>query len=100
MKKALLRRAVRIGFENYLPRERPGGRKRMDVDKKRVIDTVELDSFSHRRIDHARVSQHGSSMAANLVDAVEFPYLDRLRCQYEWPTSQNESTAQSIDHRL
>src|ERR1035437_9534307 len=73
VEETLLRRATRIGTEDDLPSERLGPRQRMDVHKEGVIHAIELDGLAHGRIDDSRVTQYGSLMPADLVEAVELP---------------------------
>src|SRR6185369_4262859 len=48
---ALFRRAAAIGTKQRLKRKRVHSRQRMILDEQRVIDSVELDRFSKRRLD-------------------------------------------------
>src|SRR5262245_7179700 len=100
MKEALLGRAVRIGSENHLPGECLSARQRMNVDQKRIVDTVELHRFSHGRIDDARMTQDGSRMIADSVDAVELPDLGRLLSREETQTGQNDDAMAHIFHKV
>ena len=64
-----------VRTEDGFPRERRRTSEGMHVDNQGVVDPVELDRGSDRRLDDARTPQDGRGVPTDAIDPIEGPDL-------------------------
>lgn len=77
MEKPLLRRAAGRGTENYFPREGYSTSERVNIEKYRVLHTVEFHSLAAGSINQFGLPHNRSGMAADAIQLVEVPDFGR-----------------------
>ena len=74
MKPALFRLAA-VRAKYRFPGECLRAGQRVDADKERIVNAVELDRLADRRVDHSRLAHDGRRMATDAIETIERPHL-------------------------
>jgi hypothetical protein len=75
VKPPLFRSTSQFGAKDGFERKELGSGKRMFTNKKRIVDSVELNRLPQRRMNHVRVTKDRRWDAANPVDTIKSPDL-------------------------